>query len=166
MLLQLVHFLDDFVIGQESAKKVLSVACVIRELCATLDKLSERARVYNHYNRVRANLAATRQDELEWGEEALALEEGSFHENSRLIYPYCSRLVQQEVAPARLMPHPQRLQVGYPLQPRQAFPLFEKSNVLVMWVLLTPIFPANTYKAYRCAYIVALQDQVSSLASC
>ncbi|TFK55876.1 ClpX, ATPase regulatory subunit [Heliocybe sulcata] len=48
---QLVRYLDEFVIGQENAKKVLSVA------------------VFNHYNRVRANFAAAQNNEPEmWAE--------------------------------------------------------------------------------------------------
>ncbi|KAI0693575.1 P-loop containing nucleoside triphosphate hydrolase protein [Cytidiella melzeri] len=42
---QLVQYLDEFVVGQENAKKVLSVA------------------VFNHYNRVRANFAAMVEEE-------------------------------------------------------------------------------------------------------
>jgi Tfp pilus assembly protein PilV len=44
--MQISRHLDSYVIGQERAKKILSVA------------------VYNHYSRVRANLAQQRQKEL------------------------------------------------------------------------------------------------------
>ncbi|KIO13043.1 hypothetical protein M404DRAFT_709097 [Pisolithus tinctorius Marx 270] len=49
---QLVHYLNQFVIGQERAKKILSVA------------------VFNHYNRVRANLSAIEKqvDTQSWDE--------------------------------------------------------------------------------------------------
>lgn len=88
--------------------------------------------VYNHYNRVRANIAATRQDDLEWAEDTSTVDDGLSYGYILCLSPYKNCPVQQEVAPARLMPHPQRLQMGYPLQTRQSFPLFEKSNVLVM----------------------------------
>ena len=45
-----------------------------------------------------------------------------------------SRSASPGIAPARVMPHPQRLHHSFPLQARQPFPLFEKSNVLVMYV--------------------------------
>lgn len=91
-------------------------------------------RVFNHYTRVRANMAATMQEnELDWTEEQL-------NEDRTLIAPFfipsiqSSRPAQQNIAPARILPHPQRLHPGFPLQTRQPFPLFEKSNVLVMYV--------------------------------
>ncbi|KIP01737.1 hypothetical protein PHLGIDRAFT_131131 [Phlebiopsis gigantea 11061_1 CR5-6] len=120
---QLVRYLDDFVIGQENAKKVLSVA------------------VYNHYNRVRANLAATTQDELEWEEDTLTMEEG--------------------VAPVRLMPHPQRIHAHYPLQARQSFPLFEKSNVLV----IGPTGSGKTLLAKTLARVLDVPFSVSDATS-
>lgn len=94
---QLVRYLDEYVIGQETAKKVLSVA------------------VFNHYTRVRANLAAF-DDESgpdSWSE----ANAGDAHSG---------------VSSAHLHPHPQRALPQLSLQPRQPVSLFEKSNVLVM----------------------------------
>lgn len=51
-----MKYLDEFIIGQENAKKVLSVACVF-PLKFWQPGLTSRS-VFNHYNRVRANLAA------------------------------------------------------------------------------------------------------------
>ncbi|KAF9221924.1 ClpX, ATPase regulatory subunit [Gyrodon lividus] len=95
---QLVQYLDEFVIGQENAKKVLSVA------------------VFNHYNRVRANLAAIEDQENapNWNE-------------------INSSDAPSGVTSARIHPHPQRLAPPQLLsQPRHASPLFEKSNVLII----------------------------------
>lgn len=122
---QLVRYLDDFVIGQENAKKVLSVA------------------VFNHYNRVRANLAATRQDELEWAD-ADAMDDP----------PHV-------VAPARVLPHPQRLHSSFPLQARQPIPLFEKSNVLV----IGPTGSGKTLLAKTLAKVLDVPFSVSDATS-
>ena len=46
-----------------------------------------------------------------------------------------AHLAQQGIAPARVLPHPGRL--SSILQARQPTPLFEKSNVLVMYVIIT-----------------------------
>ncbi|GJE84047.1 ClpX ATPase regulatory subunit [Phanerochaete sordida] len=124
---QLVRYLDDFVIGQETAKKVLSVA------------------VFNHYNRVRANLAATRQEEMDWAEpDSLSMEDSS-----------------QGVAPARVLPHPQRLHPSFPLQSRQPFPLFEKSNVLV----IGPTGSGKTLLAKTLAKVLDVPFSVSDATS-
>ncbi|KIM67896.1 hypothetical protein SCLCIDRAFT_1210035 [Scleroderma citrinum Foug A] len=89
---QLVQYLDQFVIGQESAKKALSVA------------------VFNHYNRVRANLSALEEQEDP---------------------PTWHGVPGNGVASAQIRPHSHRVQPP-PLQPLQPYPLFEKSNVLVI----------------------------------
>ncbi|KDQ21607.1 hypothetical protein BOTBODRAFT_208361 [Botryobasidium botryosum FD-172 SS1] len=52
---QLAQYLDTFVVGQERAKKVLSVA------------------VFNHYNRIRAKLHAAAESQAEWSDPDVAL---------------------------------------------------------------------------------------------
>ncbi|VDB90168.1 unnamed protein product [Peniophora sp. CBMAI 1063] len=93
---ELVKYLDEYVVGQEYAKKTLSVA------------------VYNHYNRVRANIEALEaQHELEW-EQA--------QDNA-----------EATVIPAKIRPHPRRLPLPtLPHHPFMPAPLVEKSNVLVI----------------------------------
>lgn len=56
-----MQYLDQFVIGQESAKKALSVAYVTFPLYLGA-KMTEIS-VFNHYNRVRANLSALEEQE-------------------------------------------------------------------------------------------------------
>ncbi|KAI6004070.1 P-loop containing nucleoside triphosphate hydrolase protein [Pisolithus albus] len=92
---QLVHYLNQFVIGQERAKKVLSVA------------------VFNHYNRVRANFSDTEEQ----------ADTQSWHQ-----------MGPQDVTgvtSAQIHPHPQRVR-QLPWQPSRPYPMFEKSNVLVI----------------------------------
>jgi ATP-dependent protease Clp ATPase subunit len=58
-MLKLASYLDEFVIGQEQAKKVLSVACVVPHVLRMTfypNNRNFKTSVYNHYNRVRANL--------------------------------------------------------------------------------------------------------------
>ncbi|KAF5363398.1 hypothetical protein D9756_000811 [Leucocoprinus leucothites] len=86
--------------GQENAKKVLSVA------------------VYNHYNRVRANLSILEQDELERDPEF----DGSIDPESG-------------ISSARVQP--MRRPTGASFRPTRRAPLFEKSNVLVMYAQFT-----------------------------
>ncbi|KAI0650692.1 ClpX ATPase regulatory subunit [Trametes meyenii] len=94
---QLVKYLNEYVVGQENAKKVLSVA------------------VFNHYNRVQANMKATYYDEP----------------------PHIGRASYTSSNPgpmavhANLFPHSERSSEP-PLIPRSPLPLFEKSNVLVI----------------------------------
>ncbi|KAI0081826.1 ClpX ATPase regulatory subunit [Panus rudis PR-1116 ss-1] len=98
---QLVRFLDEYVIGQDNAKKVLSVA------------------VFNHYNRVRANLEAMQDQEPENVWESTPSENPSYG----------------GVTSASVHPHPYRSPLpstSLPLHSRHKFPLFEKSNVLVV----------------------------------
>ncbi|KAI0677499.1 ClpX ATPase regulatory subunit [Trametes maxima] len=94
---QLVKYLNEYVVGQEYAKKVLSVA------------------VFNHYNRVQANIKAMYYDEP----------------------PHLGRTPYTPPNPgpmavhANLFPHSERSSEP-PLIPRSPLPLFEKSNVLVI----------------------------------
>lgn len=65
---QLVEYLNTFIVGQERAKKVLSVAYVHVVLSCVSCYLSVQIypfRVFNHYNRVRAKL----QDEMRVADE-------------------------------------------------------------------------------------------------
>ncbi|KAI0375686.1 ClpX ATPase regulatory subunit [Pilatotrama ljubarskyi] len=95
---QLVKYLNDYVVGQENAKKVLSVA------------------VFNHYNRVNANLKAMYYDEPP-------------HLEGARYTPTDSP--SPMAAQAGLYPRSERM-MGSPLIPRTPVPLFEKSNVLVI----------------------------------
>ncbi|TFK74424.1 ClpX, ATPase regulatory subunit [Pluteus cervinus] len=89
---ELVDYLNEYIIGQENAKKVLSVA------------------VYNHYNRVRANLSNPERD--------------YYHDD--FDRPNSdSGVSTAQVRPWRKSP-------SIPFIPRRHMPLFEKSNVLVI----------------------------------
>ncbi|KAI0921230.1 hypothetical protein AcW2_006269 [Taiwanofungus camphoratus] len=124
---QLVQYLDEFVIGQENAKKVLSVA------------------VFNHYNRVHANLSSMENDNdtSDWVEQS----------------PDEPRL---GVAPAHIHPHPHRLPLqSMPMQPCQPTPLFEKSNVLV----IGPTGSGKTLLAKTLAKVLDVPFSVSDATS-
>ncbi|KAG2013986.1 ATP-dependent Clp protease ATP-binding subunit ClpX [Coprinopsis cinerea AmutBmut pab1-1] len=97
---ELVQYLNQFIVGQETAKKVLSVA------------------VYNHYNRVRANLelAMSNEDRLRTDPEIEDAPDAHDGVSSATIRPI--RNVAKTPPPLSL-------------RPRQ-LPLFEKSNVLVI----------------------------------
>ncbi|GBE79541.1 ATP-dependent clpX-like chaperone, mitochondrial [Sparassis crispa] len=124
---QLVQYLDEFVIGQENAKKVLSVA------------------VFNHYNRVHANLS-----QLEDQEESVDWNDSATDE------------IRLGVAPAQLHPHPYRLPaLAIPLQARQPIPLFEKSNVLV----IGPTGSGKTLLAKTLARVLDVPFSVSDATS-
>ncbi|THH10088.1 hypothetical protein EW145_g1566 [Phellinidium pouzarii] len=70
---QLAQYLDEYVVGQESAKKVLSVA------------------VFNHYNRVRSNLSQLQESEVSsaWGEQT---PDGCKTVSSAQVHPHPYRM--------------------------------------------------------------------------
>ncbi|KZO92561.1 ClpX, ATPase regulatory subunit [Calocera viscosa TUFC12733] len=94
--MQLVQFLDSYVIGQETAKKILAVA------------------VFNHYNRVRANLSAFDAE----SEEAFFNAEEAAPANPT---PFSSPLLYPQMQARRAY-----------IQQRVPQPTFEKSNVLII----------------------------------
>ncbi|KAF9008752.1 P-loop containing nucleoside triphosphate hydrolase protein [Cyathus striatus] len=121
---ELVEYLNEFVVGQENAKKVLSVA------------------VFNHYNRVRANVAFQEVDQSD-AEEQVDPVDG--------------------VATARLRPLRKRSPRGPPLSllARQHLPLFEKSNVLV----IGPTGSGKTLLAKTLAKVLDVPFSVSDATS-
>ncbi|KAF8901669.1 P-loop containing nucleoside triphosphate hydrolase protein [Gymnopilus junonius] len=92
---QLVDYLNQFVIGQENAKKVLSVA------------------VFNHYNRVRANLEYQEPENILYGSEESGTDQEPLVSSARL------RPLRKKFPPLSL-------------RTQETPPLFEKSNVLIL----------------------------------
>ena len=93
--------------------------------------------VFNHYNRVHANLSSLEKsnDQAEW----LDPKDECEHRDIDHIFSSCITLrIAQPVVSARVHPHPDRLRLHpLPLQPQRSMPLFEKSNVLVMYVMFS-----------------------------
>ncbi|KXN87923.1 ATP-dependent Clp protease ATP-binding subunit ClpX [Leucoagaricus sp. SymC.cos] len=117
-------YLNQFIVGQENAKKVLSVA------------------VYNHYNRVRANLSILEQEELERDPEF----DGSIDPASG-------------VSSARV--RPMRRPTGASFRPTRRVPLFEKSNILV----IGPTGSGKTLLAKTLARVLDVPFSVSDATS-
>lgn len=120
---ELVRYLNQFIVGQENAKKVLSVA------------------VYNHYNRVRANLSILEQDELERDPE------------------FDGSIDQSGISSARVQP--MRRPTGASFRPTRRAPLFEKSNVLV----IGPTGSGKTLLAKTLARVLDVPFSVSDATS-
>ncbi|OCB88847.1 ClpX, ATPase regulatory subunit [Sanghuangporus baumii] len=99
---QLVQYLDEYVVGQESAKKVLSVAII-----------TTGTRVFNHYNRVRSHLSQLHATESQtaWSEQTA----DAVSSAQVLPHPYRSSASN-----------------SFTLRSRDFPPIFEKSNVLVI----------------------------------
>ncbi|CAA7260220.1 unnamed protein product [Cyclocybe aegerita] len=124
---ELVDYLNQFIVGQENAKKVLSVA------------------VFNHYNRVRANLGYIEPEELEI---------------PRDVDPAESYRPLSTVTPAQVRPMRKKLPM-FSLYPRERPPLFEKSNVLV----LGPTGSGKTLLAKTLARVLDVPFSVSDATS-
>ncbi|KAK0243024.1 P-loop containing nucleoside triphosphate hydrolase protein [Armillaria nabsnona] len=117
---QLVEYLNQFVIGQENAKKVLSVA------------------IFNHYNRVRANRS--------------------------LFQPRGTRMADQfddVVYPTNVRPMRKPTANASSYMSQTPFPLFEKSNVLV----IGPTGSGKTLLARTLANVLDVPFSVSDATS-
>ncbi|KAL0949889.1 hypothetical protein HGRIS_009919 [Hohenbuehelia grisea] len=123
---QLSQYLDQYVVGQDDAKKVLSVA------------------VYNHYTRIRANISymeAQREAEDAMEQQAVADE--------------LTGILPAQVRPIRNGHQQSSLRAKHP------FPLFEKSNVLV----IGPTGSGKTLLARTLAQVLDVPFSVSDATS-
>uniref|UniRef100_A0A0W0F8M1 Atp-dependent clp n=1 Tax=Moniliophthora roreri TaxID=221103 RepID=A0A0W0F8M1_MONRR len=125
--MQLVQFLDQYIVGQESAKKVLSVA------------------VFNHYNRVRANMEMLQAREV--------MSEAEFSNNP-------GNNSEDGVQPAKIRPLRPRSHPSHFL-PHLPTPMFEKSNVL----MIGPTGSGKTLLAKTLAKVLDVPFSVSDATS-
>jgi hypothetical protein len=100
--------------------------------CTKLDRLS----VFNHYNRVRANIQMKDDEHHEWSE--LDTDDGMSYCYRGFMMCIEHVAAGSSISSAKVKPHPYRSHLfGGPLSllsGRKDVPQFEKSNVLVMYV--------------------------------
>ncbi|KAF9468861.1 P-loop containing nucleoside triphosphate hydrolase protein [Collybia nuda] len=125
---ELVQYLNEFIVGQDNAKKVLSVA------------------VYNHYNRVRANVSYLEAQRAEREEQDQTYEQEDVDHTG--------------VSTARVRPL-RKVNASAPSFPRPQVPIIEKSNVLV----IGPTGSGKTLLAKTLAKVLDVPFSVSDATS-